>query len=287
MMWLKNQMVTKNNKDIFYVYTYLDLRKPGKYVYGDGEYSFDYEPFYIGKGSGQRKIGHLKESSLKQNSPKNNKIKKIIKEVKEQPKIIILKDNLSEQYAFDLEIKLVALIGRKDLKKGPLSNLTDAGEGVSGLICSIETKINRSKNSKGKNNSNYGNPNNFKHSIETKNKMSESRKGEKNANYGNKYSTETKKKLSEIKQGYTPWNKGKKCESLAGENNPNYGKKHSEETKEKIKQAHNKKIINSDGVVFESLLKTGEYYNVSIHTIYNILKGRQKNKFGLSYVISK
>lgn len=34
----------------FYVYVYLDPRKEGKYVYG--EFQFDYEPFYVGKGYG-------------------------------------------------------------------------------------------------------------------------------------------------------------------------------------------------------------------------------------------
>ena len=33
---------------IFYVYAYLDPRKPGVFQYKD--FRFDYEPFYIGKG---------------------------------------------------------------------------------------------------------------------------------------------------------------------------------------------------------------------------------------------
>jgi hypothetical protein len=46
--------------DNFYVYAYLDPRKPGKYVYG--EYVFDYGPFYIGKGFDNRMYIHLTES---------------------------------------------------------------------------------------------------------------------------------------------------------------------------------------------------------------------------------
>ena len=47
---------------IFYTYIYLDPRKPGKYEYGD--YLFSYEPFYVGKGKGNKHIGlkHTSES---------------------------------------------------------------------------------------------------------------------------------------------------------------------------------------------------------------------------------
>jgi len=38
---------------MFYVYIYLDPRKPGRYVYGD--YCFLYEPFYVWKNIGDLK----------------------------------------------------------------------------------------------------------------------------------------------------------------------------------------------------------------------------------------
>jgi hypothetical protein len=46
----------------YYVYLYLDPRKEGKFKYGD--YEFDYEPFYVGKGHGNRLFEHLRPSRL-------------------------------------------------------------------------------------------------------------------------------------------------------------------------------------------------------------------------------
>lgn len=56
----------------FYVYLYLDPRKPGNYSYqiDDKTYHFDYEPFYVGEGKGERMYDHLRESHQnKKNSP--------------------------------------------------------------------------------------------------------------------------------------------------------------------------------------------------------------------------
>lgn len=113
--------------NVFYVYIYLDPRKPGSFDYG--EFHFDFEPFYVGKGSKNQYLVHL-TSDWK--SYKTNKIRKI-QSLGLQPSIIKYKENLTEQEAFDLEKKLIKTIGRLDLEHGPLTNLTDGGDGASGL----------------------------------------------------------------------------------------------------------------------------------------------------------
>ena len=130
----------------FYVYILLDPRKPGVYEYG--EYKFDYEPFYVGKGKDNRYHEHLRENSLKKNSYKNNKIKIIISE-KLEPITIKVKENLLECQSFKFEIDLIKIIGRFDLGDGPLTNKTNGGEGTSGLIFTEQHKNRLSESGKG------------------------------------------------------------------------------------------------------------------------------------------
>lgn len=144
---MKNISKKKNR---FYVYAYLDPRKPGKYKYG--KYRFDYEPFYIGKGSGSRINNHLSNSNLdsKRNLPKENKIRKILS-LNLTPIVIKIKTDLMELAALSLEEKIISSIGRKDLKKGTLTNLTDGGEiGPTGRIESKKTRLKKSKAMMGK-----------------------------------------------------------------------------------------------------------------------------------------
>ena len=57
-----------------YVYVYLDTRKPGIFIYD--ELKFEYEPFYVGKGYGNRAYEHIDEKRII-NTLKSGKIKKI------------------------------------------------------------------------------------------------------------------------------------------------------------------------------------------------------------------
>ncbi len=120
--------MNKVKKPNFYVYVYLDPRKPGKYIYG--VYEFDYEPFYVGKGSNGRANSHLNKN--KDNSYFDRKIKKIQRCFCSNPIVIKYKEMLMEKEAFAIEIHMIQTIGRHDKKQGPLCNHTDGGDGVRG-----------------------------------------------------------------------------------------------------------------------------------------------------------
>lgn len=142
-----------NDSKGFYVYALLDPRKPGDYQYG--KWKFDHEPFYIGKGKGNRANSHfiLKQDEQGGNLHKRRKILKIIRETGEAPTICFKRTNLGEKDAHELEAKLITLIGRKDMREGILTNLTDGGEGTSNRVCtkaqraafSASTKLAQSK----------------------------------------------------------------------------------------------------------------------------------------------
>ena len=122
---------------IFYVYVLLDPRKPGTFKYG--KYTFPYEPFYVGKGKGQRVHAHY----LRANTWVKNKIKRIQTEGKVH-RYCFLREAISESLAFRIEARAITLIGRKDLNQGPLCNLSAGGEGSTGAIHSKHTRLKRS-----------------------------------------------------------------------------------------------------------------------------------------------
>lgn len=94
-------------KKIFYTYAYLRSKTSRTAEAGT--------PYYIGKGHGNRAYGHHRRTPVP----------------KDKSKIIILKENLSEQEAFAYEKEMIKFYGRKDLGTGILMNWTDGGEGTS------------------------------------------------------------------------------------------------------------------------------------------------------------
>jgi len=132
------------------------------------------EPFYIGKGSERRS-----KSAQGRNIHWQRIVSKHGFEVK------IIADDLTESDAFLLEKTLIAEYGRVNSKTGPLVNMTDGGEGVSGLERPDLTLRNLEGNSK-----------------ETRRKISLNHadvSGSKNAMYGRRHTAESRKKISETK----------------------------------------------------------------------------------------
>lgn len=120
----------------FYVYALLDPRKPGQFKYAlpSGKMaSFDYEPFYIGKGQGRRAHEHIVEATRADNA-KLYKVRKIRRIMRDGYEVIVHigKQRFDEDTAYAFEEELISAIGRYDLRTGPLTNA--AGGGIGGTV---------------------------------------------------------------------------------------------------------------------------------------------------------
>ncbi len=190
-----------------YIYAYLDPRKPGEFKFGN--YIFEFEPFYIGKGKAttvyNRMYRHLefvknRGIDLTNNQYKFNLIKQILDENLE-PIIVKVEENLTEENAFNLEKLLIEIIGTRINMKGSLVNISTGGDGGDVFTNNPrkeEIREMRRKQMSGSGNHRYGikledTPSHksketghhwnkgFKHSAETKSKQSETRKGSGNS----------------------------------------------------------------------------------------------------------
>ena len=175
----------KRNKCV-YEYRLPESEGGHTYYVGQGNYNRPYKPHPY--------RGHKRNPCIKP---------------KDKNQIVIIKDNLTEQEAKDLEIKLIAKHGRIDLGEGYLINKTDGGDGNNGYIVSEETRRKLSEASKGKT-----------HTEETRKKLSEASKGRI-------HTEESRRKMSELK-------KGRKRGSF------------TEETKRKMSEAAKGKIFTED-----------------------------------------
>jgi hypothetical protein len=138
----------------FYVYAY--VREDGT-------------PYYIGKGKERRAWEQHRINGKGVHTPKDYK------------RIVLLREELSEEDAFHLETELIAKHGRKDLGTGILENRTNGGEGSTGT--SPETNWKKGSATRGKS-----------LSEKTRQKISQSNK---NRDYPNNHTKEVRQKLSE------------------------------------------------------------------------------------------
>lgn len=278
----------------FYVYVYLDSRKPGRFEYSN--FCFLYQPFYVGKGSGRRCNYHLNEAKNKNskliNKSNINKIKSILKDGFE-PFIEKIYINISENEAYLKEVELISEIGRKDLKNGPLTNLTSGGDGTSGYVFTDEDKIKMSNAQK--NGNHYLKLNG--HSEESKKKLSKSKIGDKNPMYGKKSHNSgmsLEERYGEIKAEKI---KNKLIES-------HIGKKFSEETKLKMSLKRKGKPLsgnfkgNPKTFIFidpdkKEYKVTGNFdkfckeNELLIHIFKKIIQNKRKNKFWNGWTVYK
>jgi len=172
----------------------------------------DGTPYYIGKGKGNR----YKKKRRGVTAPPRN-----------QSNIFFACEGVSETEAFEMEVALISLLGRKDLGTGILRNQTDGGDGISG----------------------------YAHTEEARRKMCEKKRN---------ISDETRRKLSESNKGNRRSEESKIKMSVArrGERNPNYGKPRSEETRRKIGEANSKprKVTEEQQLEIYQRRRNGETY---------------------------
>ena len=107
----------------FYVYLYFRL---------------DGTPCYVGKGKGDR---------YRAKTSRNPHLKSILKANNYRIPVVIIRSELTEQQALDLEAALIAALGR-ECDGGPLVNLTLGGVATSGFVFSDESKHKMSESAK-------------------------------------------------------------------------------------------------------------------------------------------
>jgi|AntAceMinimDraft_11_1070367.scaffolds.fasta_scaffold21299_1 hypothetical protein len=89
-------------------------------------------PFYVGKGTNRRVTQHTSPSD-RTNRYKAVLLSKLIRTGSPERYSIVASFS-DEQDALNLEMELIATIGRADLKDGPLTNRTDGGDGTRGHL---------------------------------------------------------------------------------------------------------------------------------------------------------
>jgi hypothetical protein len=192
----------ENSSNSYYTYIYLNSLKPGIFKYGN--YEFEYEPFYVGKGKNNR----ISKGLILKNK-KYYKYCKIQNIYENNGKIIKIKlhNKLTENEAYIKEKYLTELIGLKIENKGPLVNLKHGG-------------------------------NKFKMNSKTKNKIRKQL-----LNYYNENIVTEKTKNLISKKLKLAWNdKEKRKRLINGNKGKNLGRIHNEISKKNMSESHKRPL---------------------------------------------
>lgn len=185
----------------FYVYMLIDPRT--------------HEPFYIGKGSGDRVSFHIRESNHSQTSnPLKTNVIKRIQDLGLQVGTKIVQESMAETEAFNLERALIAQYGRRNMGTGCLTNMSDGGEGNSGRAYNPEQASKISAALTGRK----------RPDVAERNKLKNQQMWEERRKSGWSHSEETRKLLSEQSSS----------------------RKHTIETKAKISDANSRRVVSSE-----------------------------------------
>ena len=270
-----NENKTYDESRIYYVYEHIRLDKM--------------EPFYIGKGKGERAYELYR----------NDHHDAIVDEYGHA--VVIIADNLTEEEAYWLERDTIEdyvfnlgygidIKGHNDYDHNlpHLTNCTWGGEGASGTIpwnkgkkMPEEAIKKRSEAQKGK-----------KRSKETKRKISEAVSGEKNGMWGKKgkdhpmfgknaFVNKTEEEMEEIRRKKSNSMKGKNAGEKSGmwgkkgKDNPTYGEKSGMWGKP---AANRRKVICiTTCKKFDCIKDACDWYNVAKSSISNCCKGKYKH----------
>jgi len=158
--------MTPKNERRFYVYAYLRSK--------DSKHGKKYSPYYIGKGTRDRAMSKLRT----------------VPRPADKSLIVYVQEGLTEQEAFALEKYCIALYGRIDNGTGILRNLSDGGDGPSGVICTEEQRRKIAEAGRER-----------RHSLETRQKIGDAQRGHKNHMWNKEVAQETRQKISAANSG--------------------------------------------------------------------------------------
>jgi hypothetical protein len=230
----------------------------------DPEYGL---PFYVGKGRGRRAYDHLRTCSRQQNDSYNTFFYRKLRKMRTkgiEPEIEIVMDNLTEVDAIMFERQMIHVVGRRNLRRGPLCNLTDGGDGASGRVVSQATRAKIAAANTG-----------HVATEETRQKLRERR--------GWKHSEESRQRLSAALRGQR--RTAETCQRIGASKR---GFKHSEATRQRMSELHVKRRVagfDEQGMCvceFKAIKDAADAGYMRSNRS-NCLAGRQKTHRGLTW----